>query len=95
MKTEVLSAPMLSVKIAELSQWEVERQAFFGMLPELLKVHDGKFVAVSQGRVVAVGDDKIALALEGYNQVGYRPVYVGKVGPNSTEVARVPSPRWV
>jgi hypothetical protein len=39
-------------------KFERERAAFFRLLPELLKTHRGKVVAIHDERVIAVGDDR-------------------------------------
>ncbi len=39
-------------------KFERERAAFFRLLPELLKTHLGKVVAIHDERVIAVGDDR-------------------------------------
>jgi len=47
------------------------------MLPELLRSHRGRYVAVHDGRLVDEGEDKIALALEAYQKFGYVPIGFG------------------
>lgn len=37
---------------------ERERQAFYRLLPELLKTHRGKVVAIHDEKVIAVGDER-------------------------------------
>jgi hypothetical protein len=51
-------------------------------------------VAVHNGTIVASGSDRISVALEAHQRVGYVPLYVGLVsdGPRSRRV-RLPSPR--
>lgn len=39
-------------------KFERERAAFFRLLPELLKTHRGKVVAIHDERVIAVGDER-------------------------------------
>jgi hypothetical protein len=45
-----------------LDAFQKEDAAFRKMLPELLKSHKGKFVAVYEGKVVAFGDDDFDVA---------------------------------
>ena len=61
-------APVLDFPPPPRNKWEREYRAFLQMLPELLKTHRGKYVAVHDGRVVGVDDDKIELALTGVRQ---------------------------
>jgi hypothetical protein len=61
-----------------------EHQAFHRMLPELVRTHHGKYVAVYQGRVVASGDrpDRVEQDVQsGYGEV---PAYIGLVLPPAT-----------
>lgn len=39
-------------------KFERERAAFFRLLPELLKTHRGKVVAIHDEKVIAVGDER-------------------------------------
>lgn len=74
-------------------RWRVERDAFLRMLPSLLATHPGRYVAVHGGAVVAVGDDKIEVALEAYRLVGQVPLHVGLVTTEAPRVVRIASPR--
>jgi hypothetical protein len=49
------------------------------MLPELLKTHPGKTVAVHEGKIVDIGEDVVSVALRAYKAHGYVPIYVGPV----------------
>ncbi|MFH0775701.1 MAG: hypothetical protein V2A53_09500 [bacterium] len=58
-----------------------EMKAFLGMEKELLKEYSrGRFVAVLGGKVVADGDDEIELAMRVYEEQGYFPMYIGRLG---------------
>ncbi len=46
------------------------------MLPELLKQYEGRVVAIHNGRVVAVGDDKMELWTQTRQELEDVPVYV-------------------
>ncbi len=69
-----------------------ERAAFRAMLPELLKTHRGKYVAIHGGRVIAEGDNDAAVTTEAYAQVGYTDLYVDEV-TETPRVYRILSPR--
>lgn len=57
-----------------------ERAAFYRLLPQLLKAHYGKVVAIHDERVIAVGDDTLPVAHEAYRQIGKRvDLYVAPV----------------
>jgi hypothetical protein len=59
--------------------FEREREAFERLKPTLLKTHAGKCVAVLNGEVVEMGDDKMAVLKRVYDRFGYVPVYVQQV----------------
>lgn len=74
-------------------RWRKEYTAFNRLLPELLKAHRGKFVAIHHGAVVAVADTFKDAALEAYKRIGYVPLHVGLVSETQPSASRVPSPR--
>jgi hypothetical protein len=86
-------APDLSASATPESAWERERRAFRAMLPALRATHDGQYVAVRDGKVVASGSERVAVALEAYARVGYGPLYLGHVSDSPPRPARFPSPR--
>lgn len=88
-------APVLDFPLPPRNKWEREYRAFLQLLPELLKTHRGQYVAVHDGRVVGVDDDKIELALQVYARIGYVPVYVGLVAERPLPPERIPSCREV
>ncbi len=61
---------------AEEAAIEREHATFQQMLPELLKQYEGRVVAIHNGRVVAVGDDKMELWTQTRQELGDVPVYV-------------------
>jgi hypothetical protein len=63
----------------ELSKGQREFQAFLRLLPELLKTHRGKHVAIHDGQVVDSDADDIALIERVHAKVGYVPIHVGLV----------------
>jgi hypothetical protein len=76
-------------------KWRREYRAFLRMIPELLKTHRGKYVAIHEEKVVESGDDLIPVALRAYERHGYVPIYVGLVTDEPPPVIRLPSPRLV
>jgi hypothetical protein len=86
-------APDLSIVKPSESAWERERRAFRALLPELRAKYDGQFVAIKDGKVVASGTDRVAVALEAYSRVGYGPLYLGHVTDSPPPPVRIPSPR--
>ena len=66
---------------------------FLKLLPSLLTIQRGKYVAVHEGQVVDSGDDETALALRAYDQIGYVPIFVGLITDDPRPVMRMPSPR--
>jgi Family of unknown function (DUF5678) len=86
-------APDLSIVKPPESAWERERRAFRALLPELRAKYDGQFVAIKDGKVVASGTDRVAVALEAYSRVGYGPLYLGHVTDSPPPPVRIPSPR--
>ena len=68
-----------SAPIPPLSKWQQEFAAFQRLLPQLLTTHRGKYVAIHEGRVIGVGADRLALALEVLGRVGSVDIHVGLV----------------
>ena len=89
--------PTLDLPIPPRNQWEREYRAFLQMLPELLKTHRDRYVAVHEGRVVDDGDDELELASRVWAKYGYVPIHVDLVTdrprpPERVPHFRVPSP---
>lgn len=92
--SEVIEYPapdLLLVKPPE-SEWERERRAFRALLPELRLKYDGHYVAIKDGKVVASGSDRVAVALEAYSRAGYVPQYLGHVTDSPLPPVCIPSP---
>ena len=89
----VFAAPDLGLKDRRPAAWETEHQAFRRLLLGPLATHEGQYVAVRQGRIIAEGLDQIEVAKQAYAQVGYVPIQVGLVSIEPAPPARVPSPR--
>ena len=78
------------------TKFALEREAFQLMLPELLKTHYGKYVAIHEGKIVAEGDTDVDVADEAHRRVGNVALYVSRVvRPTEQEVVRMPMFRVV
>ncbi len=75
--------------------FEQEVAAFEQLKPKLLEQYPGKFVAIYQGRVVASGDQKLALLDQVREQFGNVVCYIEKVAADSPRTVRMPSVRIV
>ena len=62
------------------------------MREALLVEYFDKYMAIHDGQVVGVGDDKLQVASRAYDDVGYLPIYVGHVTNQPNTVVRMPSP---
>ena len=91
---DILPAPELDWPLPE-SEWELEYVAFMKMLPDLLKTHEGQYVAVHHQKVVATGDDEVDVIRQAYERCGYVTIHVGLVTSERPPVYRIPSPRIV
>lgn len=78
--------------LAPSGKFERERAAFHRLLPELLKTHHGKVVAIHDERVIAEGVDDAVVTAEAYARAGYTELYVGEVTA-TPQVVRINSPR--
>jgi hypothetical protein len=72
-----------------------EYDAFEGMLPDLLKEHTGKYVAIRDAKVVATGDTEIDVLTAAHQQLPGRPVYVRLVTDQPQPLSRIGSPRMI
>jgi hypothetical protein len=71
-------------------EWYVEKAAFQGMLPELLKTHNGKWVAIFHGELVDSDDKEGELIWRGEQKLGEEPFFVDQV-LETPRVYRIPS----
>ncbi len=85
-----LPAPNLAWRLPTPSKWEREYQAFYRLLPDLLKTHCGQFVVIHDGQVVDSGPDDLALALRFFAQHGNVPIHVGLVADQPEPAVRIP-----
>jgi hypothetical protein len=61
------------------SKFERERQAFYRMLPELLRTYQGRYVAVHNEQFADSGPDRLSVAQRVLEKVGPCDIYVGLV----------------
>ncbi len=71
-----------------------ERAAFYRLLPELLKTHYGKVVAIHNEQVIAVGDERRPVIDEARKIAGYVDMYISSV-LEKQPIERLPSIREV
>ncbi len=91
-QVQVFEAPQLPIPKIEDDPWLRDEQAFFLMLPELLKTLRGKWVAVHHGQVVDVGDSVREVLLRVREQFPKTEVYIQFVDEN-LPVIKMRSPR--
>jgi len=60
--------------------FEQEQEAYWAMRESLLQTHWGKWVVITDGQVVAVGDNKAQALREAFKRTGSRVGFVTKVG---------------
>jgi hypothetical protein len=92
-QVDVMDAPNIQPRRAADPRWGQEYAAFIRLLPELLKTHRGKYVAMHGSKVVAVADTFTDAAMKAYKLVGYVPLHVGLVSEEPVPAVRLPSPR--
>ena len=91
---EPWTRPATPTPIPRDPKWEREFAAFQRLLPELLKTHRGKYVAIHDGKVVASGDGRTEVAERAWEHVGYVALHVGLV-TDEPQVEWIPSSREV
>lgn len=72
-------------------EFEAEVAAFERLKPELLKRYRGCAVAIHQGQVVEVGDDKMDVLAQVLKRLGNVRCYVEWVEPDTPRRARMPT----
>lgn len=91
---EWVSAHLDESETNEITQaFEQEVAAFDQLRPALLKQYAGRYVAIYQGKVVATGDEKLALLDQVRERFGPIVCYIEKVSPDSPRTVRMPSLR--
>jgi hypothetical protein len=86
----VISAEALTQFQPPPSKWEREYRAFQRLIPELLKTHRGKYVAIHDEQVVDSGEDPIALIKQVHARFGYVPIHVDRVVEQPPPPVRIP-----
>lgn len=76
---------------AFLVAFEQEAAAFLALKPQLLQQYSGKVVAIYQGEVVMVGDDRLAVHDQVMQKYGHIPCYIESVQEETPRVARITS----
>ena len=77
-----------------LQAFETELAHFERLKPQLLQQYPGRFVAIYQGEVVAVGDDKMDVLATAEEALGNVPFCVSQVTENGPRRVRIPS-AWI
>ena len=77
--SEALVIPPEALTLPPRNKWEREYRAFQRLLPELLKTHHGKYVAIHEEHVVDTGEEPLALALRVLARIGNVSIHVGHV----------------
>ena len=72
-----------------------EHDAFQKLLPELMKTHAGKYVAVSGGEVVAVADSEVGALTEAHRVKPDALALVRRVTDQPQPLPRIPSLRAI
>ncbi|NUQ62754.1 MAG: hypothetical protein HUU20_09705 [Pirellulales bacterium] len=88
-ETTSQSAFTVELPRPEPTKGEREYQAFLQLLPDLVKTHKGKFVAIHNSQIVDSDTDDVALILRVQAKVGYVPIHVGLV-TEQPPVMRIP-----
>jgi excisionase family DNA binding protein len=78
-----------SVQAAQASKLTREQDAFRELLPTLLDNYREQYVAIHDGRVVASGADKVAVAREAYTKHGYQEILVTRVSAPPPRVIHI------
>jgi hypothetical protein len=75
-------------------KFERERATFFRLLPELLKTHRGKVVAIHDEQVLVVGEETVPVIQEAIKLAGHVELFVQRV-LETQPVYRLRGPREV
>lgn len=89
---EWLSEYLDESETSEINQaFEQEVAAFERMRSALLEKYPGQYVAIYQGKVIAIGDEKLVLLDQVREQFGHIVCYIEKVAADSPRTVRIPS----
>ena len=90
---KVLPAPVLSMKAKPLAPWHAERDAYWRLHGELLKTHEGKYVAIYKGAVVENGASMEDVALAAVSRFGNVPMFIHRVTQEAPKPMKIFGPR--
>lgn len=93
--TDILAPPVVTLPPPKDDKWERERQAFWRLLPELLKTYPGEYVAIHEGRPVGHGPDILDVALRAHREHGQAPIFVDLVADEPQPRVRIPHYRLI
>lgn len=94
-ETTILPAPVLNLTPPPVTKWEREYQAFLLLLPELLKTHRDKYVAIHEGQVIESGDDRLEVIFRALKKAGGVSIHVDLVTEQPPPPVRIPHYRVV
>lgn len=77
------------------NKWEREYQAFVRLLPELLKTHRGKYVALHEGQVIESGDDRLEVIFRALEKTSGASIHVDLVSEQPPPPIRIPHYREI
>lgn len=76
----------MTMTLAEVQQkFEREQEAYWEKRSELLKHYKGKWIAIVNGEVAAIGDNMQKVAFEAYKKTGSQVMFVTQVGNEEPE----------
>lgn len=93
--TNILPAPVLNLAPPPFTKADQEYQAFLGLLPELLKTHRGKYVAIHEGKVIESGDDRLEVIFRALEKAEGASIHVDLVSEQLPPPIRIPHFRVV
>ena len=92
--SDVLPAPVLRPS-APSNKWESEYAAFQKLLPQLLLSHRGLYVAIHNGNVVGLGEEKLETARRAYSEYGPVAILVRLIAEELPRIVEIASPQSV
>lgn len=88
--TEIMPAPNVTPPSRPVNKLDLEKAAFYRLLPTLLPDYRNKYVAIHDEQVVASGDELAPVALAAYDRCGYQAIYVDLVTDAPAHPVRIP-----
>jgi len=68
--------------------FDAEKKAYWNQRETLLKMYEGKWVAIVNGEVAAVGEKNTEVMLKAFRKTGCKAMYVNKVGHEKTALRK-------